>query len=481
LLALTVLSTCALASAGAEAAHAVSRLEFAPPPPSHELPTGATMLTYTADVTESPQVRLSQTATDLVVDVVAPVGLIVDAPCVQDDPKTAHCPLTLTVRRHFVLATPNAGHAMTLDVAPGVSVPIFAQGTPGQPDILHGGDASDILIVGDRGTADGGPGNDHLLGTENERVGRLIGGEGNDRIEYGADTQGGAGNDAIYSSLAADGGPGDDRLTFVQQGSGGDGRDNLYGASYTGPEQLDGGADADRVQGSGPGAVVHGGDGDDEVTECSSECAGGSASLFGDAGNDTILGWSRGAALMGGDGDDAVTVAGGGPGGLGNSVLGGAGADTVKAKQGVTDAIDCGDGVDTVSHDPSDRIVDCENDLDPAPVVLPPPAPVVPSTLALPAAQRLRVSATGVVRIKLACPGTAACRGRVRLKSGKTLLADVACDFKRAKTVTLKLNRRALKLLRRHPTLRATLSFVAATRTVASTSRTITLLRPSRR
>lgn len=480
-----LLAASAFALAGGGPAQAESRLEFAPPPASHELPTGGTLLTYTADATEAPQVALSQTATDLVVSAPTAKALVVGDPCVSASATTARCPLDFAVERRFVLATPAGGapRPLTLDAAPGVTVPLYAQGTPGQPDVLHGGDGRDILIVGEGGTADGGPGDDHLLGTENQHVGTLIGGEGNDRLEFGADVRGGPGNDKIDTSLAADGGPGDDFLTFVQQGTGGDGRDDLVGASYTGAQQLDGGPGADSLQGGGASAVIHGGDGDDRLDECSVNCSGGAATLFGDAGNDTMTGASRGATLDGGDGDDAINLIMGGavPG---NTVLAGAGADTVKAKQGAIDTVDCGDGLDTVSHDAGDRITACETDLDPLmlpklPIELLPPAP---PKLALQTPRRMRVSATGAVRLKVTCTGPKACSGRLRLKAGKTLLGDASCKVKGTKTLTLKLTRRGMKLVRRRRAgLKARLSFVAAKGTSPTTSRTITLLPPRRR
>lgn len=478
-----LVAACALALFAAGTAQAASRLEPATAPASHELPTGVTLLTYTADATEAPHVSLSESATDLVVSAPTAVALVVGAPCVQDTATSVHCPLnSLVLRRPFVLATPTGGvpRPMTLDVAAGVAVSVFAQGTPGQPDVLHGGDGRDSLMVGEGGTADGGAGDDHVTGTELQHVGTLIGGEGDDRLEWGADARGGAGNDSIQSSIGADGGPGDDQLIFVQQGTGGDGNDTIDGVSYTEPSQVDGGPGADDLGATGAGAVVHGGDGDDRLNECSDVCAGGAATFFGDAGNDTMLGTSHGATLDGGDGDDAVTLISGFPGAPGDDIRAGAGADTVKAKQGAADTIDCGDGVDSVSHDLGDRLSACESDLDPAPVPPGVAKPAPPAKLTFRTPHRVRASATAAVRLKLTCAGATACTGRLRLKLGKTTLGEATCKLKGTRTVTVKLTRQGLKLLRRRASLKARLTFVAAKGTASTPARSITLLAPRR-
>ncbi|HMJ33303.1 MAG TPA: hypothetical protein VK501_05240 [Baekduia sp.] len=183
-----LVAACALALSAAGSAQAASRLEPATAPASHELPTGGTLLTYTADAAEAPHVSLTQSATDLIVSAPTAVGLVVGTPCAQDTATTAHCSLTSLALRWapFVLATPTGEvpRPMTLDVAAGVTVSVFAQGTPGQPDVLHGGDGRDILIVGEGGTADGGAGADHVTGTELQHVGTLIGGDGDDRLEW---------------------------------------------------------------------------------------------------------------------------------------------------------------------------------------------------------------------------------------------------------------------------------------------------------
>jgi len=116
----------------------------------------------------------------------------------------------------------------------------------------------------------------------------IDGSDGNDRIEAGA---------------------GDDTLT------GGAGDDSLYGG--VGSDVLDGGAGADIIGTSGglgqPGpthSVLHGGDGDDEVSFIS---WGGqhTAELYGDAGGDVLqVGHPNGNAIDGGAGYDTVSVNG---------------------------------------------------------------------------------------------------------------------------------------------------------------------------
>ena len=49
-------------------------------------------------------------------------------------------------------------------------------------------------------------------------------------------------------------------------------------------------------------------------------------------------------------------------GGFGaDTLLGGDGADDIDAKDGVRDVVDCGPGLDRVSADRQDRVVNCES------------------------------------------------------------------------------------------------------------------------
>jgi hypothetical protein len=79
-------------------------------------------------------------------------------------------------------------------------------------------------------------------------------------------------------------------------------------------------------------------------------------SVTGDAGPNTLRGGPGDDSLAGGDGDDILD------GGSGADVLsGGAGDDIVLARDGETDRISCGDGVDSVVADTQDVVAsDCE-------------------------------------------------------------------------------------------------------------------------
>src|SRR5436190_5714449 len=89
--------------------------------------------------------------------------------------------------------------------------------------------------------------------------------------------------------------------------------------------------------------VLNGGDGND--------------SLYGAGGNDTLNGGKGNDRLFGGGGNDKLN---GGPGT--NRYSGGAGNDKINARNGKTEAIDCGTGKkDSASVDKKDKTKGCEN------------------------------------------------------------------------------------------------------------------------
>jgi Ca2+-binding RTX toxin-like protein len=264
-------------------------------------------------------------------------------------------------------------------------------GRYGATNRLYGGRGNDVITAGGfSDIAEGGEGNDALMGPGmggaatlrgnsgsdtfymSDGVTRVDGGSGTDLVNYsafsigmvikldggwhsgtvnylglhrlGTDVEnvvGGRGGDAIYGTSAANdirGGDGNDRLygnagnDTVRGGAGNDslsgmdGADVLYGE--TGNDTLDGGAHDDDLYGYTGHDSLRGGSGDDN--------------LFGDTGNDTLSGdsgddYATGAAghdsILGGDGDDSLYGAAGNDiitGGLGiDTLIGGDGADVL--------------------------------------------------------------------------------------------------------------------------------------------------------
>ncbi|HMJ35611.1 MAG TPA: calcium-binding protein [Baekduia sp.] len=318
----------------------------------------------------------------------------------------------------------------------------------------------------------------------------MRGGDGDDRLYDAAAADGGAGDDEITRALSADGGDGNDTIYGAQNGIGGPGDDFVSSSAVGGPSTLDGGPGDDRIALGGAGSLAHGGPGNDRLYEGFGGGGNLTAVLYGDEGDDHLEGEFGGATLDGGAGNDELVniyTASPSPGSTawpGNTFLGGPGADTVRVKDGVADRVDCGADADIVAHDAIDTIANCETDLDPAP---PPPVykdPILPPAkpaLTFRGARTLRVTATSTVRIALACAAKATCTGHLRLKAGKSMLAEAKCKLKGTKTVALKLTSSTTKLLRRHGKLKATLTFVPTAKgTAAPKARAVTLL-PARR
>ena len=161
----------------------------------------------------------------------------------------------------------------------------------------------------------------------------------------GLDVQTGDGINAV------EGGSGDDRIT------GGDDGDTLYG-----------GPGWDVVRGGGGFNFMHGNSGDDIIVggddmdfifgDSGSDAIEGRAELdfiYGGAGNDVIDGGKDGDLLSGGSGNDDLYGSQGDDdirGGTGNDRLnGGLGDDVLRARDGITDVLDCGTGNDVARVD----------------------------------------------------------------------------------------------------------------------------------
>jgi Ca2+-binding RTX toxin-like protein len=184
----------------------------------------------------------------------------------------------------------------------------------------------------------GGAGDDNAIGVAVIDV-LLEGDAGDDVLEAESDvtstTDGGSGNDTltVFPFIAtghAIGGPGSDKLYFKAAGG------------FASLAQLEGGNGADLLvaQPAGkPGSTLDGGAGNDVI-----------------AINDGDPFDGRGFAVLGGAGNDTIE---GGP--LGDTIDAGPGRDVIDVRNGGTDSVACGDGMDVVLHDAADTIAaDCE-------------------------------------------------------------------------------------------------------------------------
>lgn len=221
---------------------------------------------------------------------------------------------------------------------------------------------------------------------------RILGDQGNDRIEIGQgiratdssfigmDIDAGEGNNKVFGGDGDDiivvgsgkneahGGAGDDTITS------GSGKNKLYGddgndtlTAGSGNNRAEGGLGDDVITVANGNNRVEGGEGDDTITLGNGNnkvegddgddtiIAGhGKNKLNGDGGNDTITSGDGKDKIDGGDGDDVID------GGNGNNkVKGRAGNDTITTGDG-KDKIDGGDGVDIVDSGEGDDNIDNE-------------------------------------------------------------------------------------------------------------------------
>jgi hemolysin type calcium-binding protein len=158
--------------------------------------------------------------------------------------------------------------------------------------------------------------------------------------------------------------------------------------------------------------------------------------MTGGAGNDTLLGGGGNDTLVGAGGNDALTAGTGNTrliaasgnvtmtGGSGrNTYQGGPGADTIRARNGVTEDITCGDGADSVAADASDTAAaDCETvdrgtattpvdpgtqpTTDPIVPAFAPPLPAIAASPVKMAANRVPVALTCPSSVGSGCDGT---------------------------------------------------------------------------
>jgi Ca2+-binding RTX toxin-like protein len=201
------------------------------------------------------------------------------------------------------------------------------------------------------GLADGGSGNDTLIGNH---ATVFKGGSGNDTADFSDRT------DRLNISLdskANDGAPGDNAnvMSDVENVTGGSGNDKITGSSAN--NILHGGKGNDSLNGVGGADALFGDDGNDV--------------LDGGTGNDYLQGWTGNDALFGRDGNDKLDAGDGNDyleGNAGNDTLTGGGGrdkmygndgnDLLYAKDGKVDTLNGGNGTDTAQRDNSSTTKD---------------------------------------------------------------------------------------------------------------------------
>lgn len=339
----------------------------------------------------------------------------------------------------------------------------------------------------------------------------LDGGDGDDDVRgigfgssgYFETVRGGEGNDTLAPNGAerAQGGNGDDRIVGFQSG-GVDG------------EPIDGGAGTDThaldavpvalnliltVKDSGltlsapenPGTTTASFTSIERVDLNLNDAAqtvdatefSGSARVRARGGSDTLLGTPNADDLDGGGGNDFLE------GGSGPDVYqGGPGFDLVRARDDAADTGDCGSDEDTAVADALDAFTGCERiDLPPQPV--PPPTP--PDTTAPALTFGTAVSGRRALRLPVACPaGETRCTGVLRLTATGRLVkkrrsvrfGPVVLTAVGGSTVTLtrrttSAQRRTLRKLSRRR-LRVATDVVDALGNRAQTTQTVALRAP---
>ena len=251
-------------------------------------------------------------------------------------------------------------------------------------DLIEGGGGSDVLDGGanDAGndTLSGGDGNDMVHGQSGDDL--LKGDAGDDGLNGGGGTdtvEGGDGADSLAGGAGIDtveGGAGDDSLLGGDVALiGADSNDTLSGGE--GKDTLDGGPGDDALDGGAGADDIRGGEGNDTATY-DQRTATVSLSLDGLANDgqpleadniepdvenatgggsqDDLTGNAELNKLGGGGGEDYLDGAGGR-----DELSGGRDADVLRARDGLTDVVDCGPARDFAIVDPGDLVKDsCE-------------------------------------------------------------------------------------------------------------------------
>jgi hypothetical protein len=228
---------------------------------------------------------------------------------------------------------------------------------------------------------------------------RLSGGAGDDVIHGGREAYGGLGDDELHAAYVWMGGDEGDDLILGLPGlpgglSGGPGFDTWEYESAHGPQSIEVKEDRLVLDGRAGFGEPVGFSGVELIKLTFLGDAGrtydgtlysGMSRVRGGSDDDTLTGGRRGDVLSGLGGADTITGSGG-P----DWLEGGEGDDTIDARDGEVDDVDCGQGLDHVVADATDRLADCESvEIPPAvtsaaPTATPPPTPttllVIPET-----------------------------------------------------------------------------------------------------
>jgi Ca2+-binding RTX toxin-like protein len=245
----------------------------------------------------------------------------------------------------------------------------FLYGNAGA-DLLQGGDGIDRLWGGSENDVVFGDDGDDTLWAEATADGadELYGGNGSDTVTY--ENRSNPISVAIGNGLADDGESGEfDIIDFdVENVTGGSGNDSLVGTTVA--NVFSGGAGNDTINGADGDDTLGGDDGIDTLSGGNgNDTIGGGAGdddINGGAGNDTINGNEDNDIIRGSAGDDVLW------GDTGNDSLygaggtdvfhGNAGDDTFYTGDGISEGVDCGDGVDTVfTGGDGGSFLDCED------------------------------------------------------------------------------------------------------------------------
>jgi Ca2+-binding RTX toxin-like protein len=374
---------------------------------------------------------------------------------------------------------------------------------------VFGGSGNDTLVAGpEGGVVDGGAGNDTLVSGPGPDL--IVGGDGIDNASYAGRSE----PVAVDLASGTGGGAGEgDQLAGIEQVTGGNGNDTILGNEAV--NILDGGPGNDTIDGRGGDDQIFGGPGNDTLI-----AGPGNDTLSGDPGDDKLHGGDGADTLNGGDGNDLLDggpgpdTLSGGPGddtadyssrtkavsvatdGADNdgeanerdqvrlsveSVKTGAGNDTINVRDGVKGEVSCGAGRDSVVADQIDTVAsDCElkNAL----------SSLATCTIT---SDPARMSRRGTIRVRVRCPAggraTLSLRTVGRAKKAKKLGSKrFTLKAGKRKTVMIKLNSRARRIVKKKKTLRAhaTVSVkgaVASSAVKAKRSENLTIVAPKGR
>jgi hypothetical protein len=113
---------------------------------------------------------------------------------------------------------------------------------------------------------------------------------------------------------------------------------------------LSGSSGDDSLRGSASADAVYGRSGDDRLAGLA-----GADCMSGGSGDDVLSGGAGDDSLEGDKGADVIRTGAGS-----NVVRGGSGRDAISARNGRSDAVDCGSGRDRATVDRTDRVLGCE-------------------------------------------------------------------------------------------------------------------------